>query len=136
MVPVFESLTHVFKIGDIKRATGMLGAWEKMSEHEMMETWDAILAQERKFWGSPNLKQFGKPVSAETQVVAGNNYRFKFADGTIVPVFESLTHVFKIGDIKFGTGSHEQSDKSNCHLNECGCEPPLLTIYRKDQKSG
>ena len=69
-----------------------------MSQREMNEKWDEVLAQ---YWG---LNQFGEPVSVETQLVAGTNYRFKFADGTIVPVFESLTHVFKIGDIKRATG--------------------------------
>merc|ERR1719419_2125447 len=32
--------------------------------------------------------------------------------------------------------AHEQSDKSNCPLNECGCEPPFRTRYMIDEKSG
>jgi len=163
IVPVFESLTHVFKIDDFKRATDigssyctyapdydcypssngfpaccqidmyscpekiqecegsmMTGGWEKMSEREMMETWDAILAQDshRSLASSKNLKQLGQPVSAETQVVAGSNYRFKFADGTIVPVFESLTHVFKIDDFKRATGNMGRWEKNTMSERE------------------
>jgi len=97
----------------------MTGGWEKMSEREMMETWDAILAQDshRSLASSKNLKQLGQPVSAETQVVAGSNYRFKFADGTIVPVFESLTHVFKIDDFKRATDVHYFSFNASAATN-------------------
>merc|ERR1711862_579965 len=39
----------------------------------------------------------GEPVSVETQVVAGTNYFFKFADGTTVKIFEQVwTNTFRV----------------------------------------
>jgi len=174
IVPVFESLTHVFKIGDIKRATvkilggnycdagpdydcypsggypaccqhdwdscpkkqpeceGKMGRWEKntMSKREMVKKWHAVLAEESKDLASlENLKQFGEPVSVETQVVAGTNYRFTFADGTTVTVWETLHDMFKIEDVNRAT-------QKGCPNMECGCEPPSRQHDVIDEKTG
>merc|ERR550534_3131009 len=88
---------------DGRKIGRMIGGWEKhtTSEREMMEKWHAVLAEESN--RDLVLKQLGEPVSVETQVVAGTNYRFKFADGTRVTVFESLMNKLKIEDIKRAT---------------------------------
>jgi len=93
----------------------------------MVEKWNAVLAEESKDLVS--FKQFGEPVSVETQVVAGTNYRFTFADGTTVTVWETLHNMFKIQDVNRAT-------QKGCPIMECGCPPEDITAIIKDEKTG
>lgn len=69
------------------------GGWtqEKTAENnglsdENLDMWDKVL-EKYPTHEEYDLKKLGKPISAQTQVVAGTNYKFGFTNDAIVQVF-------------------------------------------------
>merc|ERR1719499_554164 len=50
--------------------------------------WESAMTNTEGLYQGTDLEAIGEPVSVETQVVAGTNYKFTFEDGTTVTVYE------------------------------------------------
>lgn len=69
------------------------GGWTSgMNRQNMQAKWNEVLAKNSNsaLISISNLESLDEPVSVETQVVAGVNYKFTFQDGTQVIVLEQV----------------------------------------------
>jgi len=71
----------------------MPGGWTSgMNQQNMKSKWNEVLAKNSNsaMTSVSDLQALNEPISVETQVVAGVNYKFKFQDGTEVIVLEQI----------------------------------------------
>merc|ERR1719245_375288 len=71
----------------------MPGGWTSgMNQQNMQSKWNEVLAKNSNsaLISVSDLEALDDPISVETQVVAGVNYKFKFQDGTEVIVLEQI----------------------------------------------
>jgi len=84
----------------------LAGGWsdEKKVEEEDLTVWNQVLAKNPRH-EDVELGALGAPLTVRTQVVAGTNYRFKFADGTVVQVFsQPWTDTLEVTSVEPGSG--------------------------------
>merc|ERR1719326_823793 len=72
--------------------------------NDFLQIWNTTVNQEAYAGGfeGTDLLSLGTPLKVETQVVAGINFRFKFADGTSVTVWQNPGGVLEITELVKG----------------------------------